>query len=324
MGIHSGQKKTFHDTNNSGMTIQTVTASKDGLEVTSIELFYPAEHNDAILRALNEAGVQVQSLVASSLKINADGRMNCAPIILALNALKTAHLISDSLAEQIVNYFPLAQFNHLGALNQTSNPSESRARFQAAVEAQFPTSRSMSSASRDRFFNSFDDINTAASLESQLNPFIREFLSVAEERFNPSTASTPALNERFAALWAHHLSLFKPAFKLPQEQPQTNAQKLDDIGFSRENLESEQEKNLYDTYVCSIDLSIMTNPVHDSRAPQYQFEESNILRWLKIKQEHPYTRQPLTSDRLSPSLNLKQEIEAFVDEKTLNHQNLKK
>jgi hypothetical protein len=296
MGMYSGQKKTFHDTNDSGVTIQTVTASKDGREGQSIELFYPAEHKEAILRALNEAGVQVQSLGASSLKIKADGMINCAPITLALNTLKSANLISDSLAEQIVQYFPFAQFS---------------------------TSRSMSNASRDRFFNSFDEIKTAASLESQLNPLIRELLSVAEERFNSSSDPTPGVTERFAALWARLLSSFKTAFKLPQEQPETNAQKLDDIGFSRENLESEQEKDLYDTYVCSIDLGIMTNPVHDPRTPQYQFEESNILHWLKIKQEHPYTRQPLTSDMLIPSINLKQEIEAFVDEKTHQHQRLK-
>jgi len=91
-----------------------------------------------------------------------------------------------------------------------------------------------------------------------------------------------------------------------------NEDKLDAIGFSEEALTSEKE--MYKKFCCSIGMKIMTNPVFDPRYPQYQFDKSEILRWLAIKQEHPFNRANLKACELMPNVALKQEIDKFVDD----------
>jgi len=59
-------------------------------------------------------------------------------------------------------------------------------------------------------------------------------------------------------------------------------------------------------------MKIMTDPVFDPRCPQYQFDKSQILKWLAIKSQHPFSRAPLTASALQPNLPLKQEIDKFV------------
>jgi len=120
----------------------------------------------------------------------------------------------------------------------------------------------------------------------------------------------PASNNQAAR---HHFFNVRPEASLSSNNPENNATKLNNIGFSDEHFKSEEEREQYNTYCCSIGLKIMTNPVYDERSPQYQFEASEILRWLQIKLEHPYTREPLTADKLKPNLELKQEIECFVE-----------
>jgi hypothetical protein len=61
-------------------------------------------------------------------------------------------------------------------------------------------------------------------------------------------------------------------------------------------------------------MKIMTDPVFDPRFPQFNFEKSEILRWLRIKQEHPFNRTALRSDQLVHNVTLKQDINKFVDD----------
>lgn len=98
-----------------------------------------------------------------------------------------------------------------------------------------------------------------------------------------------------------------------------NEKKLEDVGFSEEALTAE-EKIKYGEYCCSISTRIMTEPVFDPRFPQYQFEKSEILRWLAIKQEHPFTKAKLTPADLEPNFKLTIEINRFIDDTVLAYQ----
>jgi hypothetical protein len=102
-----------------------------------------------------------------------------------------------------------------------------------------------------------------------------------------------------------------------------NVKKLEDLGFSEENLTPEEQEN-YRNYCCSISLKIMTNPVFDPRFTQYQFEESEIVRWLRINPVHPFNRERLTVDMLQPNIKLKHEIEQFVESAVMHNSSLKK
>ena len=126
---------------------------------------------------------------------------------------------------------------------------------------------------------------------------------------------TPSIDDVLFVHSQHNSNRRQPVFytqALPAEPAISNATKMEDIEFSEDRFTSEEETN-YERYCCSIGLKIMTNPVYDPRAPQYPFEESAILRWLAIKQEHPFTRATLTPSGLIPNASLKQEIDDFVN-----------
>lgn len=96
----------------------------------------------------------------------------------------------------------------------------------------------------------------------------------------------------------------------------SNAEKLDDLvpdhDFSENNLTSAEEKVQFEKYCCAISSKIMTEPVYDPKFPQYQFEKADILRWLNIKQEHPFTKTPLKPTDLKHNIKLDLEIAKFV------------
>lgn len=92
-----------------------------------------------------------------------------------------------------------------------------------------------------------------------------------------------------------------------------NEEELIEIGFSENSLVSEEEKDNFQRYCCSISKRIMTEPVFDPRFTQFQFEKSEILRWLAIKQEHPFNRVNLSLNELVLNQPLKDEIDKFVD-----------
>ncbi len=69
-------------------------------------------------------------------------------------------------------------------------------------------------------------------------------------------------------------------------------------------------------YLCQLSFEIMTDPVFDPRVPHIKFERGSIERALAIKNENPYTRQPLTHEELIPDTELKDQIKTFVDEIT--------
>lgn len=94
----------------------------------------------------------------------------------------------------------------------------------------------------------------------------------------------------------------------------SNELKLEQNGFSEDKLASEEEKEVYNQYCCTISLKIMTDPVFDPRCPQYQFDKPQILKWLAINRQHPFTRDPLTASGLQSNLPLKQNIDKFVEE----------
>lgn len=93
-----------------------------------------------------------------------------------------------------------------------------------------------------------------------------------------------------------------------------NQQKLDICKFSEDEL-SPEEKEQYEKYCCALSREVMSDPVYDPDVPQYQFERSWILRSLaSSKEEHPFTRGPLTQEKLVPNTKLKDEIDSYVNE----------
>jgi hypothetical protein len=71
-------------------------------------------------------------------------------------------------------------------------------------------------------------------------------------------------------------------------------------------------------YLCQLSFEIMTDPVFDPRVPHIKFERGYIERVLAIKNENPFTRQPLTHEELIPDTELKDLIKTFVDENQIS------
>jgi len=139
--------------------------------------------------------------------------------------------------------------------------------------------------------------------------------SLASER--DSAGSTQECTDRVLALCAPFtasMTFFKNTTAHTLPMPRNNEEKLADIGFSEAMLDSEDEKERYRNYCCLISTKIMTDPVHAPDYPQFDFERSDILRWLRIKQEHPFNRTTLRSEQLVQSVTLKQDINKFVDD----------
>ncbi len=112
-------------------------------------------------------------------------------------------------------------------------------------------------------------------------------------------------------------------FKNTKGEARNNQTTLADIGFSEAMLDSKAKKERYRDFCCLISTYIMTDPVHAPDYPQFHFEKSEILKWLRIKQEHPFNRTSLMPEQLVPSVALKQEINQFVDDTVANFHPMK-
>ena len=117
----------------------------------------------------------------------------------------------------------------------------------------------------------------------------------------------------------HGLGLFSRATAGALPTIKNNQQKLDDIGFSEHQLTADDEKENYSKYRCLISTDVMTEPVYALGLPQYQYEKTEILRWLALKQEHPHTKTKLTPAGLMPNQSLKEEIDQFVNSRVTTH-----
>jgi hypothetical protein len=102
-------------------------------------------------------------------------------------------------------------------------------------------------------------------------------------------------------------------FQQPTHLSSSNQQKLDASDFSEDDLTTEEKKQ-YETYCCVLSKEVMSDPAYDPDFSQYQFERSWILRALASKKEHPFTRAPLTEEKLVSNISLKNTIDSFVNE----------
>lgn len=62
-------------------------------------------------------------------------------------------------------------------------------------------------------------------------------------------------------------------------------------------------------FICPISREIMDDPVIDPEGNTY--ERSSIKKWLRVKEESPITRKPLTSDQLVVNRALKDTIDLY-------------
>ena len=92
----------------------------------------------------------------------------------------------------------------------------------------------------------------------------------------------------------------------------SNDKKLTDIGFDERCLTTE-EKQRYDDYLCKINYTIMSDPVHTADCPQQNYERAALTKWVTQKGQHPVTKNYLSVAMLQPNLALKAEIDQFVD-----------
>ena len=137
------------------------------------------------------------------------------------------------------------------------------------------------------------------------------------DRYRATIASRIADHQREIASQYNtniFMRFFNQAFHHQPNQANTIVQNsysktLEEIGYHEE---------IPSNYVCPLSLDIMNDPVY---APgfSYAFEKAWIEESLKIKQENPFTRAPLTVEELIPAPDLKGEIEAFVNSKVDEH-----
>lgn len=99
----------------------------------------------------------------------------------------------------------------------------------------------------------------------------------------------------------------------PQEPilPGENEKKLDDLHAS---------DSIPNKFKCALLSSIMDDPVSDPNQPEVKFDRRHIERRLGEKQENPFTRQALTPSQLVADTTLKAEIDAFVKNLEMRHQ----
>lgn len=69
--------------------------------------------------------------------------------------------------------------------------------------------------------------------------------------------------------------------------------------------------------ICTILSKIMTDPVGTSQS-YHRFEREAIIKWLKVKQKHPFTNLPLTANDLFRDFKLKVDIDQYVAKKLLS------
>lgn len=128
-------------------------------------------------------------------------------------------------------------------------------------------------------------------------------LTISAANANPSRPIGLALGQRG---WAR-----PPQPVLPQNiTPGNNEALLTAINFSGDiPLE----------YLCPVSLSIMTDPVYDPLdSTKARFERSYIMAALIVKQENPLNRAPLNPAALILDVQLKNEIDNFV-QMTINN-----
>lgn len=90
-----------------------------------------------------------------------------------------------------------------------------------------------------------------------------------------------------------------------------NEQKLENIGFTGD---------IPQEFICSISYNIMTHPVYDANFPKgCRFEYSFIIQELTLRHKNPYTTTSLDSNGLLTDSKLKDEIDAFVQQKLSFH-----
>ena len=70
---------------------------------------------------------------------------------------------------------------------------------------------------------------------------------------------------------------------------------------------------------CAILHTVMTDPVGSTQS-RHRFERAAILEWLKIREIHPCTKLPLTSDELTRDFKLKLAISRHVSTKLMSKQ----
>ena len=337
--------------------IRTTTVISD-MSGFSIEIFYSPENKNAVVASLSQALIPMISTGMTSITAATCHRH---VIERAYQQLSRDGLINPIFVSQILSNFPVAiggvihleeprttihdrlislrpiSFGH--AEQSDSHPSSAvtlgLTADEIAVAAMIPndsepdidelTARVLTSV--DYYLTRHTDSTRENSGLYQM--MIPEPLHTARDRFFNLPAQSfgfqlpelPRDHIRFVGVQdsaSRHLSPF--GVEHPVE---TNVSKLEHIGFSEDNFTSEEEAN-YKRYCCSINLKIMTNPVYDPRFREYQFEKSDILRWLDIKQKHPFTRARLTPDMLIPNLELKHEIDQFVEATMANNRVLKK
>ena len=97
-------------------------------------------------------------------------------------------------------------------------------------------------------------------------------------------------------------------------QPDPNVLTLLDIETNATKLERFPDLIINKDFLCNISDEIMTDPVYAHYCPQQKFEFNVIKRWLRENQTHPCTRAPLHVEDLVHDIELKAQIDNFVDE----------
>ncbi len=100
---------------------------------------------------------------------------------------------------------------------------------------------------------------------------------------------------------------------------EVNATKLQNSGFSEENLSAEEKEKYNDKYCCPLSLLVMDDPVYfktdvEGENGKQRFERRFITKWLtEGAGTHPITRKKALVSDLESDAELKSEIEAFVE-----------
>jgi len=98
-----------------------------------------------------------------------------------------------------------------------------------------------------------------------------------------------------------------------QYQPEPNELTLQDIEMNATKLERFPDLTINKDFLCAISNAIMTYPVYARDCPQQKFELHVIKRWLRESQTHPCTRAPLHVEDLVHDVELKAQIDEFVE-----------
>lgn len=309
--------KTFNDSSESA--IRKATAHAGMSHGASLALFYQPQNKEAIIQALRNAGIPMQSSGGSSLTIKAEGLFQCTRIERALDVLKAAGFISDVFVRQISENFP----NGHGGIQPFNNSH--RTTLESRVTNY--VSNYLSNAAPRAIDDLWTPIITeTSSIDTAVPGLIRqqqrytlsrrEFMDAVQTGSGVNRPSEAAINAMVGELNSLLGRTTPPARQGASSQHVStktesapldvgkNANDLDDAGFSGE---------IPHNYICPISCSVMTDPVYLTDDPtERRFERSCITKWLTQKGTHPISRLKFKSESVMPDENLKNEIDGFV------------